>query len=372
MELPESLDMTYERILKEIKKPNKRLAQHVLQCLVVAVRPLCVEELAEVLAIDFDDAKGIPMLKPDWWWEEQELALLSACSSLIAIVQVGCSRVVQFSHFSVKEFLTSPRLATTSGEVSTYHIDLEPAHTILGQACLGVLLQIQDDVKRCSSEDHPLARYAAEHWTTHARFGEVSSHLHKGMEYLLDANKPHFNAWVTLCDIDTEPNYDATFYLFTVTPHGRSPAAPLYYAALCGFHDLVEHLITKHPRDVNADGGYYVRPPAAALVGGHLRTTNLLLHDGADPDVRGRYERNLLHAAAFSGDFEVVRMSLDYYPADINARDREGFTPLFGHQRVVISKAVLSFDYCWSMVQISTCRISSAGPRCTWPRPMGR
>ena len=34
-------------------------------------------------------------------------------------------------------------------------------------------------------------------------------------------------------------------------------------------------------------------------------------------------------AAAFSGNFEVVRMLLDYYPADINARDREGFTPLF-------------------------------------------
>ena len=27
--------MTYERILKEIKKPNRRLAQRVLQCLVV-------------------------------------------------------------------------------------------------------------------------------------------------------------------------------------------------------------------------------------------------------------------------------------------------------------------------------------------------
>ena len=95
MELPESLDVTYERILKEIKKPNKRLAQHVLQCLVVAVRPLCVEELVEVLAIDFDDAEGIPMLKPDWRWEEQELALLSACSSLIAIVQAGPSTVVE-------------------------------------------------------------------------------------------------------------------------------------------------------------------------------------------------------------------------------------------------------------------------------------
>jgi hypothetical protein len=60
-ELPESLDETYERILKEIKKPNRDHARRLLQCLVVAVRPLRIEELAEVLAVDFDDVEGIPM-----------------------------------------------------------------------------------------------------------------------------------------------------------------------------------------------------------------------------------------------------------------------------------------------------------------------
>jgi hypothetical protein len=320
------LDITYERILKEIKKPNKRLAQRVLQCLVVAVRPLRVEELAEVLAVDFDDADGIPRMKPDWRWEEQELALLSACSSLIAIVEAGGSRVVQFSHFSVKEFLTSSRLITASGDVSNYHIDSKPAHTILAQACLGVLLQIQDDVEGCTPEDHPLARYAAEHWTTHAQFGEVSSRLHKGMEYLFDANKPHFEVWRTLCDIDTFPNSDATFYWFV--PRSKSPAAPLYYAALCGFHDLVEHLITKHPQDVNADGGYYVRPLVAALAGEHFKTADLLRHNGADLDVRGEYGRNPLHGAAYSGNLEVVRILIEYNPAYINARDEGGSTPL--------------------------------------------
>jgi hypothetical protein len=319
--------MTYERILKEIKTPNKRLAQRVLQCLVVAVRPLRVEELAEVLAVDFDDAEGIPRLKPDWRWEEQELALLSACSSLIAIVQAGRSRVVQFSHFSVKEFLTSPRLTTASGEVSNYHIDLEPAHTILAQACLGVLLQIQDHVEGRTPEDHPLARYAAEHWTTHAQFGKVSSRLHKGMKYLFDANKPHFKVWLTLCDIDTYPKSGSTFTIFALYP--KFSAAPLYYAALCGFHDLVEHLITKHPQDVNADGGHYVRPLVAALAGEHFQTADLLRHNGADLDARGYDGKTPLHSAAYSGNFEVVQILIEYDPAYINAGDKDGETPLF-------------------------------------------
>jgi hypothetical protein len=298
-ELPESLDKTYERILKEVKKPNKCLAQRVLQCLVVTVRPLCVGELAEVLAVDFDDAEGIPRFKPDWGWEEQELALLSACSSLISIVQAGGSRVVQFSHFSVKEFLTSPRLATASGEVSDYHIGSEPAHTVLAQACLGILLQVQVDVDGHTPEDHPLAQYSAEHWTTHAQFGEVSPCLHKGMEYLFDANKPYFKMWLTLCDIDTKPHHPSTFFVFVSS--SKSPAAPLYYAALCGFYDLVEHLITQHPQDVNAKGGYYLRPLVAALAGKHFQTADLLRHNGADLDVRGRYGTSPLHAAAYSG-----------------------------------------------------------------------
>ncbi len=325
-ELPESLDKSYERILKEIKKPNKLLPQRVLQCLVVAVRPLRVEELAELLAVDFDDAEGIPRLKPDWRWEDQELSLLSACSSLIAIVQAGGSRFVQFSHFSVKEFLTSPRLAAASGEVSNYHIDSELAHTIVTQASLGVLLQIQDDVEGCTPEDHPLSRYAAEHWTTHAQFGEVSSRLHKRMKYLFDAYKPHFEMWLTLCDMDTYPNGDATFYWFV--PDDKSPATPLYYAALCGFHDLVEHLITEHPQDVNTDGGHYLRPLVAALAGEHFQTADLLRRNGADPNVRDQYGRNPLHTAAFSGDFEVVRNLIEYGLADINATDVYGSTPL--------------------------------------------
>ena len=53
-ELPESLDETYERILRDIRRPNQGHARRLLQCLVVAIHPLRVEELAEVLAFDFE------------------------------------------------------------------------------------------------------------------------------------------------------------------------------------------------------------------------------------------------------------------------------------------------------------------------------
>ena len=148
------------------------------------------------------------------------------------------------------------------------------------------------------------------------------------MEYLFDANKPHFKVWLTLCDIDTYPNRDATFYLFAPLANGRSPASPLYYTALCGFHNLVEHLITKHPQYVNADGGYYVRPLVAALAGEHFRTADLLRHNGANLHVRGYYGRTPLFAAAYSGNLEVVRILVEYDPVYINAGDENGETLL--------------------------------------------
>ena len=79
-----------------------------LQCLVVAFRPLRVEELAELLAFEFDSAPGgIPKYCAAW---DQTQAVLSTCSSLVTIVNDDWyGRQVQFSHFSVKEFLMSNR-----------------------------------------------------------------------------------------------------------------------------------------------------------------------------------------------------------------------------------------------------------------------
>src|SRR6266404_4802718 len=134
-ELPQTLDETYERVLKEIGMANRDLAHRLLQCLVVAIRPLRVEELAEILALDFDGAEGAtPELNEDWQLEDRQRAVLSTCSSLITVVDDRRSRVIQFSHFSVKEFLTSDRLAKFK-DVSHFHIMPEPAHATLAQAC---------------------------------------------------------------------------------------------------------------------------------------------------------------------------------------------------------------------------------------------
>jgi len=312
----------YGRILKEIKGPNRDHAHRIFQCLVVAVRPLQVQELAEVLAVDFDDPEGIPKLMPSWRRDNEEQALLSSCSSLITIDD---SRVVQFSHPSVKELVTSPQLAASSGDVSHHPIVLEHAHTILGQACLAVLLRSDDPLGNGIREPSPLTRYAAQHWLTHAQFESVSSYLRKPMQYLFDSDKPYFAAWLKSHDVDLRPESSSPFHDFC--PHRKSSAAALYYAALCGFYDLAEHLIGKYPQQVNAHGGYYVTPLVAALAQKHFKVAELLLRHDATVNVRGDNEWIPLQVAAYYGQIDVVRLLLNH-KADVNYQDDPGWTAL--------------------------------------------
>ncbi len=335
-ELPKSLDETYERVLKEIESTNQgRYARRLLQCLVVAMRPLRVEELAEVLAFDLDAVEGeLPSYHVEWRWENQEQAVLSACSSLISIVDGDDSRIVQFSHFSVKEYLTSDRLATASGDVSRYHIVPEPAHLILTQACLGVLLNLDNVNKECdksgdkggskhSDKDIPLLKYAAEQWASHAQVGNVSSHLKDAMEPLFDLNKPYFLAWILIHNIDP----DTSWYPYYRSYIPVSRPKPLYYAALCGFYDLVRHLIVKHPAQVNYRGGNHKSPLVAALSRKHVRVAELLLEHSAHVHVRG--DPPLCRAIRFSDDARVNAVQfLLRHGADVNAGLTSLCTPL--------------------------------------------
>ena len=310
--------------MKNINKATWVHAHRLLQCLAVAARPLRLEELAEVLAFDFDEApEGIPQLNADWRREDQEQAVLSTCSSLITVVRDGESRVVQFSHFSVKEFLTSDRLAEAVGDISFHHIILEPAHTILTQACLGVLLRLGDGTRETSVQRFPLAEYAAENWVNHAKFEKVSLRMKHGMEKLFDMDKPHFSRWIQVHDVD-----DTIWGLADgETRPERLEAAPLYYAALCGFLDMVEKLASEHPEHLNVRGGAIGTALHAASKRNHVKVVQSLLKHGADVNALGQWERTPLHMALVWGRLEVGLLLLEH-GADVNAKQEDQWTPL--------------------------------------------
>jgi hypothetical protein len=118
--------------------------------------------------------------------------VLSTCSTLLTLVNLEDSQVIQFSHFSVKEFLTSSHFAEKHDTLSQrYHISTTLAHTLVAQACLGILLHLDENITSDNLDNFPLSEYAAEHWFEHAHCAGVSENAVEGIKELFDEGKSH-------------------------------------------------------------------------------------------------------------------------------------------------------------------------------------
>jgi ankyrin repeat protein len=333
-ELPETLDETYERTLREINKADWELAHRLFQCVAVASRPLQVDELAEFLAFDFT-AEPVAKFQEGWRLEDPVDAVLSTCSTLLALVNVDGSAIIQFSHFSVKEFLTSARLAKADEEIlCRYSISMAPAHTLITQASLGILLHLDETITKQDLTKYPLAEYAGRHWVKHALFENVAQEVEEGLKRLFDPDKPHLSIWIWICD-PRNPSMDSDRAERPSTPGGT----PLHYATMCGLQNVVKFLAIEHSRDLNSRG--FDEESTALHVAstyGHLEIAHILVEHGVDTTACTNWKRTPLHIASEHGHVEIVRFLLEH-GADVTARDNDGATPLhrasvFGHVEV--------------------------------------
>ena len=354
-ELPITLDDTYERMLQGIPKEKFEHASRLFQCMVAAARPLRVEELGELFAIEFG-ANNAPTLVEGWRPENAEEAVLSTCSTFITIIDDEGDSIVQFSHFSVKEYLTSDRLQLSQVEnIRQYYIPLEPAHAILARACVTVLLQADEKQDKTRLRALPLGSYAIDHWVRHARFGDVASRIEDSLAYLFNPTMPYFKSRILSVGVEDMARADRYDFSF----HEPNKVTPLFLAAFCGFNRLVKHLIIAHAPDVNAEGvdrfsalhgasrsgqvdsarilldsGAHVdarnsfgnTPLHQASWFGHLKSAQLLLERGVDLNARADSQSTPLHMASNQGHLESVRLLLDH-GADVNLHGIEGLTP---------------------------------------------
>ena len=195
--LPETLDETYDRFLCQIDPHFQREVLHILQWLTYSLRPLSLDELAEVVAFDGDSDDKFNdenhLVEPEDVW--------NMCSSLVISIETDSDddkvanietdsdddqkdnkaddippastskarvTIVRLAHFSVKEYLVSDRIRT--GSAAFFSIDEEASNAVIraiGLACL----QLYDGALILSSEEFstefPLARYSAKFWHDH-------------------------------------------------------------------------------------------------------------------------------------------------------------------------------------------------------------
>ena len=322
-ELPKTLEGTYARILEEIDDQNWKYAHIFFQCVAAAFRPLRVDELSQFLSFDFE-AESTPIFLDDQLPGDPADAVFTMCSSLLTVVKPEGqdSPVVQYAHFTVKEYLTSTRLAEAKDTISRFHVSMTPAHTTVAQGCLSLLLHLDETITDDSLEKFPFAEYAAENWVAHAQIEDASLKLEDGMKRMFDPSKCHLSVWVWI--VDPEDLMRRFYYGF----HDEARATPLLYATFCGMHDIVKFLITEHSQDVNARGFDLEETPLhVASRRGHADIAQLLLEHGADRNAQNNKSHTPLHLSSDCGHVAVVRILLDH-GADKEAQDIFGRNPL--------------------------------------------
>ena len=278
--------------------------------------------MVEILAIENGDDGG--------FFPEERLRhptdIMVVCSSLISCSAVnddddhsgsdvdgigeGRNIQVQLAHFSVKEYLLSDRCAIRS------EFQTQTCSMAITEGCLRYLLHLCEGVPLSQDivDQHPLSRYAAEHWWQHAQ--EIGD-THDCAVFDL-ASRLLTNKRTTLLSCIQLCNVDSLWVRINLSLKMNELAQPLYYAACFGVSEVVEEILQQSV-DVNARGGEYGNALQAASYRGRETVVQVLLDAGADVNARGGHWGNALQAASYSGHETVVQVLLDA-GADVNAR----------------------------------------------------
>jgi ankyrin repeat protein len=314
--LPQSLYETYDRMLSNIDSTCAEYARRVLTLLCCAKRPLTVPELIDGVAVELGD-----VLKFNSKRRLQNVdAIHEVCPGFIEIdMQLESDQAtVRIAHFSVQEYLESPQ---RSGKAFSVR-GLE-AHAEIASICLTYLLEPALSTSSEPAEELPLAVYAAKHWHEHYHKGDATLYgvELQALRLFRDAGGKLTN-WLRIWDVDT----------YSERYTEKMPSA-VYYASLLGLSSVVSKLLSEESFDrldggpippnvsdlVNVRTGSHGFAITAAAYTGHEAVVRLLLDEGADVNVQGRYFGTALQAASLIGHEVIVRLLLDR-GADVNVQ----------------------------------------------------
>lgn len=185
-QLPSSLDIFYERALKDIPEEDQRYVKIALQWITYTARLLTVSELSEAVIVQIGS--------PPYLNEDERLSCESNNSILLDIIPSafvtvfsaysfsmpdGNSRI-RLAHYSVQEFLHSSR--TSNGPVNEYHIKEIDSLKSMSAQCIAYLLHAGSVLKRPyprgidMHQRFPLIYHAALCWTYYVQRLESQSH----------------------------------------------------------------------------------------------------------------------------------------------------------------------------------------------------
>lgn len=274
--LPPTLNGTYQRILERIDTKSEEIRRLVKRCLLflsVTNPPMTIDELRVAVSIE-DDTECL-----DDETVVDEAAILLHCSSLVRRCEIPGANTsyVEFSHFSVIEYLQGPFLEGTNLE--RYRVSHLEASKTLAIACLRTismntlafrLTTTRDDMERAEQRRQrcPLYTYAAFRWPSLAENHWEDDTISALVDELFAPEKTNaFLSWVfEIClvylrpsaisiapddsDEEDDPRDEQIIHDFSSCALGKS-FTPLHVACALGLRPICQKLVESGV-DVNA------------------------------------------------------------------------------------------------------------------------
>ena len=344
--LPKDLDDTYARILQTIEDDGNgdRVAK-LMQWLAYSARPMSITEIAEVLTVDAEEDSLVDVERRF----EDPYDLLTICSSLVTTVRQQVQwysqsssedeEVLQFAHFSVREYLESSRIH--NGPAGKFAVQGRRAHTLIAESCIMYFLQfdlLQTNLESYSVsriiEEYPLANYAARYWYIHAEGAEESESIVPLCKALLMSEGYALSICISLGDrkshvcIDAQGkcmpvHYASILNLPKVTGSLISGGADVNSRSKNGWtplmaastirHTSIEliYVLLDHGAEVNAQDDRGCTALILASFAGNVQAAGILLDNGADIDAHESCDQTALTRASLCGNAKVVQKLLE-------------------------------------------------------------
>lgn len=181
-DLPETLDKTYERTLRNIRPSHRSYALRLLQWLCIANEPVALQHVIESFGVIIGET---PRFDPDAQFVSFE-KILALCPGLVVRIRkktrsylvkkgekefIDC---VQIAHYSVKEYLISDRLPTAPDPLCIFKVQKRLAYLTMAKICLVYAISGPNELTKLESS---FAHSARQKWPTFFKDAEHDSQL---------------------------------------------------------------------------------------------------------------------------------------------------------------------------------------------------
>lgn len=298
--VPKGLGGVYQRLLQQID--DKKALVPILQWIVLAARPLTVDELT--VATGAKPSGSLPATQ----------VIKNQLRVFGLLVKIE-GDVVNLVHESAKEFFQSDQVNIEG--ISMFRMS-EDTHRTLLRTCLAHVERGYGTPGRIDERlsHNPLLTYASQYWPVHFY------HAINVIDAPADFSRPFF-------DVNSPIRDEWWKFYWEQEKNGGNPPSftLLHLAAYLGNVVWAKMLIGKHARLVSRKDNYGRTPLSWAVNRGHRDMVELLLGHGARVNAKDRSNLTALHIAVTGQHKDIVSVLLDR-GAHLESKSEHGDTPL--------------------------------------------